>query len=80
MEAEEPEAKFMIGTTIIMKIKIPEAMKRKIVFDPEDYSKIAEYISAMPVPFSRVEQAAEIKVIMKKAVIMDIELKEENKA
>jgi len=62
-----------------MKIKILEAMKRKVVFEPEDYSKIAEYISVMPVPFSRVEQAAEIKVIMKRALIMDIEIKEPEK-
>jgi hypothetical protein len=45
----------------------------KVVINPEDFEKIANYIIETPVPFGRIQQANEVKqILLKKTQTMNI--------
>jgi hypothetical protein len=54
-------------------------MAKKVVIEPEDYEKLVKYIASQSVPFQSVTVAAEVSSILKKSILMEIELKEEPK-
>ena len=49
-------------------------MERKIVMNPEDFEKLMNYLSIVPVPFALVEKAAEAKEAIKRAQAVDIKV------
>jgi hypothetical protein len=52
---------------------------KKVVMDLEDFEKLVNYVIKKPVLFADVEEAVEIKGIIKRAQIGDVEIKEMNK-
>ena len=52
-------------------------MAKKVVIEPEDYEKLVKYIASQSVPFQNVSAAAEVDAILRKSVLMEIEIKEE---
>jgi hypothetical protein len=52
-------------------------MPKKVIMDPEDFSKLVDYIIHQPVRFEQAGKAVEIKATIEKAVLMEIEIKEE---
>lgn len=52
-------------------------MKRKVVFELEEFQKLSKSLDELLIPLSQVERAIQIKEIMKKAIVMDIEMQEQ---
>ena len=52
---------------------------KKIVIDPADFSKIVQYIHFQPVSFQYLNKAMEVKSIIERATVMDIEMKQPEK-
>ena len=51
-------------------------MTKKVVIDPEDFEKLVLYITRQPVNFQYADKAGEVKAIIARAQIMDIDIKE----
>jgi hypothetical protein len=51
-------------------------MAQKIIIDPTDFAKIIDFFRNNPVSFAMIEQAAEIKIILRKAQVINFETKE----
>lgn len=52
-------------------------IQRKVVISPEAFTKIAEYVNSLPVPFALVEKATDVKKALAEYQLMDIEIKEQ---
>jgi hypothetical protein len=52
---------------------------KKVVLEIADFDKLAMYITSQPVRFQNAAQALEIDTILKRAELMDIELKKPEK-
>lgn len=50
-------------------------MAKKVVIEPNDFKKIVDYLTSLPVPFQALEKAVEIKSILLKIRIMELEMK-----
>ena len=53
-------------------------MKRKVVFEISDFNKLTELLNELAIPFSQAEKASKIKEALSKAIVMDIEIKDQN--
>jgi uncharacterized iron-regulated protein len=51
-------------------------MAKKVVIEVEDYNKLVSYITSQPVPFVLAAQAAEVDTILRRSILMDIEITE----
>lgn len=48
---------------------------KKVTMDVEDFQRVVNYIGSMPVPFHRAKEASEVKDVIEKAIVMEIEEK-----
>lgn len=52
-------------------------MKRKVVFELSDFQKLSDTLNELLIPLSQAERALQLKEVMKKAIVMDIEMQEQ---